>query len=255
MSERAPYSRVYWAIPDDPKFASIYRDNDHLATWLRLLLMADQAYPASAHLPLRARKASITALAEAGLIDLLPDDRFRVHGLDAERERRRLMATSRGTPHPTGRGPDGDRTVTGRVSDTNPSGPRTTGLSRDIAEDETRQAETSNAGTLDYMPTSDDFDALDVYHELTGYRPWGIWSGDALRGLTNDYTDPIVQSALRAEHATNGERKDLLDRLQARLAREAERAKRAKPPKARPKYADRYDDPEYQKARLEIVNG
>jgi hypothetical protein len=125
---------VYWSIVDDEKFAAIYDDDRHLATWLRLLLIADQAHPSSPAIPTGCRKASIAALVEAELIDLGTGNRYRVHGLDAERERRRIAATSRG--------PNGTPTVTGR----SPDGIQTRGLRRD----ETRRDETSRArnGTL-----------------------------------------------------------------------------------------------------------
>lgn len=84
----APYSRVYWTIPDDPKFVGVYDDDRALACWLRLLLVADQAWPSSAHLPRSARSGTVSKLEQCGLIDLLPGDRFRIHGLDAERQRR-----------------------------------------------------------------------------------------------------------------------------------------------------------------------
>jgi len=106
MSERAPYSRVYWAIVDDPKFAAIYDDDRHLATWLRLLMAADGLWPASCPIPATARKSGLVALTEAGLIDVLPGGRFRIHGLDAERGRRRDAART-----PPKRVPDGDQTV------------------------------------------------------------------------------------------------------------------------------------------------
>jgi hypothetical protein len=86
MSDR-PYSRVYWEIVDDPKFETIYDNDSHLAAWLRMLLMADQAHPASGQIPSNARRASVKALANAGLIDVA-GGRFRVHGLAAERSRR-----------------------------------------------------------------------------------------------------------------------------------------------------------------------
>lgn len=87
MAERAPYSRVYWGIVDDPKFAIVYDDDHALATWLRLLLIADQAHPASGHLPSGCRKATVQALAEAKLIRVT-GSRFRITGLDAERNMR-----------------------------------------------------------------------------------------------------------------------------------------------------------------------
>lgn len=142
MSERAAYSRVYWSIVDDPKFESIYDDDRHLATWLRLLLIADQAHPASANIPHGTRRASVTALANAGLLDLGTASRYRIHGLDAERERRRLAATSR-PPKPPVRGPNGHHSG----SSENPNGFQTPGLRRD--ENETSRDETRDDGRDD----------------------------------------------------------------------------------------------------------
>ena len=120
MSERQPYSRVYWSIIDDPKFATIYDNDHHLAAWLRLLLTHDQAHPSSGHVPAVIQRASLRALCDAGLIDVT-GRRFRVHGLDAERERRRIAATTRG--------PNGTRTGTGRYPDGGPTVPvRSVGL-------------------------------------------------------------------------------------------------------------------------------
>jgi hypothetical protein len=133
MSERAAYSRVYWSIADDEKFADIYGNNDHLATWLRLLLIADQAFPASAHLPMNVRKGSREALVKSGLIDAVSGDRYRIHGLDAERGRRRDAATRLRT----GRDPDGDQLGPKR----DPDGADSQGRRRDEVEtrlDETR---------------------------------------------------------------------------------------------------------------------
>jgi hypothetical protein len=80
MSERAGYSRVYWTIIDDPKFVTIFDDDHNLAAWLRLLMTADQAHPASATLPVNVRKTAVRALVDAGIIDdpaepPLPDPR------------------------------------------------------------------------------------------------------------------------------------------------------------------------------------
>lgn len=91
MADR-PYSRHYHELVDDPKFAEVYPDDHHYATWSRLLMVADQAWPASAHLPASARRASVSKLAAVGLIDLLPDGRFRMHGLQKEREVREAHA-------------------------------------------------------------------------------------------------------------------------------------------------------------------
>jgi hypothetical protein len=88
VSERpVAYVRVYYSIIDDPKFVDIYDDDHHLAAWLRLLLGADAVWPASAHLPTNVRRASVRALVDVGLVDV-SGHRYRLHGLDAERERR-----------------------------------------------------------------------------------------------------------------------------------------------------------------------
>lgn len=87
-SHVAPYSRVYWGIVDDPKFETIYDNDRHLATWLRLLVAADQAHPASATIPAGCSRASVMALAECGLVSLGTGSRFRISGLDKERAKR-----------------------------------------------------------------------------------------------------------------------------------------------------------------------
>lgn len=88
MSDRAPYSRIYHSIVDDPKFAAVYDDDRRLATWLRLLIVAEQAHPASAYIPEGTNRGALTALVDCGLVDIGTGRRFRIHGLDAERTRR-----------------------------------------------------------------------------------------------------------------------------------------------------------------------
>ena len=85
MSERAPYSRVYWSVMDDPKFDGVREDARHLGAWLLLLIVADMAHPAPAFVPSTVPKASLRVLTECGLIDAMSGGRFRVHGLASER--------------------------------------------------------------------------------------------------------------------------------------------------------------------------
>jgi hypothetical protein len=92
MPDRVPYARVYHSIIDDPKFATIYDNDRYLATWLRLLILAEQAYPGSALLPRGTSRASVQALSDAGLIDVGEHGRYRVHGLASEREMRSQSA-------------------------------------------------------------------------------------------------------------------------------------------------------------------
>lgn len=118
MSERAPYSRVYWTIRDDPRLEAVYPSDAHLATWLRLLLAADMAWPAPADVPASIRRSSLRALCDAGIIELLPSGLFRFHGLDTERGRRREAAqASAGRRSVSERGPSGERTPTQRHLD------------------------------------------------------------------------------------------------------------------------------------------
>jgi hypothetical protein len=87
-----PYSRVYWSVMDDQKFDGIREDVRHFGSWTVLLIVADMAHPAPAFIPGTIPKASIRALSECGLIDLLSGGRFRVHGLASERGERTQSA-------------------------------------------------------------------------------------------------------------------------------------------------------------------
>lgn len=82
------YCRVYWAAIDDPKFVRVWDDDGALACWLRLLVYADMAWPASASLYHGIRKVSLAILTDAGLVDPQSGNRYRIHGLDAERSAR-----------------------------------------------------------------------------------------------------------------------------------------------------------------------
>jgi len=99
VSGRAPYSRVYWSIIDDDRFAVVYDDDAALSAWLRLLLIADQAWPASAHLPIGIKAAALSKLVETGLV-VVTGSRYRIHGLDAERERRARRTQEDAQPEP-----------------------------------------------------------------------------------------------------------------------------------------------------------
>jgi len=134
MSERAPHSRVYWTIRNDPRLADIYPNDALLATWLRLLLAADMSWPAPADVPASVRRRSLASLRVAGVIELLPGGLFRFHGLDTERgDRRSAAQASAGQRWGSERGPSG--TPHGMRSDTE----------RHARRDETRRDETSVA--------------------------------------------------------------------------------------------------------------
>lgn len=84
MSER-PYVKVYREIiADDPKFETIYPSNRNLATWLRMLLLADAMYPAPAPVAGFNRRA-VADLVTCGLVELVGSHHYRFHGLKSER--------------------------------------------------------------------------------------------------------------------------------------------------------------------------
>jgi hypothetical protein len=82
------YVRIYYTIRTDPKFEAVYGDDAALAAWVRLLLDADAVWPAPASIPKSCRAGAFRRLVESGIVDALPGHLFRVHGLDAEREKR-----------------------------------------------------------------------------------------------------------------------------------------------------------------------
>lgn len=226
MGERAAYSRVYWSIVDDPKFVTIYDSDAHLAAWLRLLLIADQAHPASAHLPSNVRRLSVAALAGVELIDLLPGHRYRVHGLDAERLRRRDAATSR---PPTERVPNGP--PNGPRSDT--TGVRDTGPKTRRDEGETRRDETNARGVI---PEDDDRADLEAFLLINRRAPTERQRQllDSVLGL-HDLSGPQWAAGIMLAHPND----PIGAVIAADKAWRAERIERAKtqekPPIAKPR--------------------
>jgi hypothetical protein len=80
--------RIYYSVVDDPKFATIYPNDLHFLTYIRLLMEADKWHPSPAPIPRKIRKPSLTELVRVGIVDLVNADHYRIHGLEAERERR-----------------------------------------------------------------------------------------------------------------------------------------------------------------------
>ena len=85
MSAR-PYSRVYHEIVEHPRFERVYNNPTALGTWLQMLLTADAMYPMPA--PMTSRNPTVRLLIEVGLVVERPGNRYSMHGLEAERERR-----------------------------------------------------------------------------------------------------------------------------------------------------------------------
>lgn len=190
MSERAPYSRVYWSINRDPKFVGIYSDDSALALWLRLLMNADALWPASAPLPRTARPRPLQKLVDALLVDLEADDFYRIHGLDDERGRR--AAAARRDPVGTQLGP---KPVAGGNTD------------------KPRQDETSTRHT-------EPRDPADIYWQLTGRFPVDkalTW----IDSLTEQYGSEPTIAAMASAFVKDRSVQTLLGRTRDALAADA----------------------------------
>lgn len=85
------YVRVYH---DDlmRDYPESWGDDAILATWLRLLVIADKMWPAMPELPRSVKPRPLSALVSVGLVELVGSHGYRVRGLDAERTRRRDAA-------------------------------------------------------------------------------------------------------------------------------------------------------------------
>lgn len=105
------YVRVYYSILTDDKFATVYGDDDKLATWLRLLMHADDAWPHPAAIPRSTNDDALAHLVAVGLVELVGTDMYRVVGMDAERERRRAQGVAGGLARAATGQRDGGRYV------------------------------------------------------------------------------------------------------------------------------------------------
>jgi hypothetical protein len=200
VTDRAPYSRVYWSIFDDPKFDSIRSDVKHFGSWSMMLLVADMAYPAPAFVPPTIPRRSLEALVQSGLVDVLPGHLYRVHGLDAERTRRSASASRL----PPKRDPTGTQEGPGCLP------------SQVIAESVDEAVDEAQAPRED--PPEDD--AADTYWSLTGKYPAGkalSWIDD----LIGQYGSEATTRSLAQAHISDPSTSTLLGRTTDLLRAEA----------------------------------
>jgi hypothetical protein len=104
MNELGPYSRIYWRFRDE--FPDVYQDKEAFGWWLTLLVIAEGAYPSAADLPRKLRPRVLEKLIDEELVTLLPGDRYRVRGLDAERQRRSEAGRKGGLASARSRAPE-----------------------------------------------------------------------------------------------------------------------------------------------------
>lgn len=69
-------------------FPQVWDDDKALATWLRLLALADKLWPSPAEMPRGVSATAVKVLTGCGLVEHLPRHRFRIRGLDSQRQRR-----------------------------------------------------------------------------------------------------------------------------------------------------------------------
>jgi hypothetical protein len=207
MNERH-YVKVYREIIEDERFETIYPSNRNLATWLRMLLLADAMYPAPAPLAGFSRVA-VAALSsvKCGLIERVGVGHYRVHGLQAEREAQeawgRQGAEKRWGPH---KAPDRDPNATIPYhpipSQPNPVEPALAAY----------QAVAINVspGALRFLD-----DLIGAYGQEATARAIGEASKE---GRTNLLSRAKSILALRARDAEHAERKDEEQRVVAKRA-------------------------------------
>jgi hypothetical protein len=181
-----PYSRIYWRCRDDPKFERVYSDDRAFATWTRLLIAADMAWPASACLYDGCHRSSVKLLSDVGLIDLATGGRYRIHGLDAERGRRSAQGKAAiesrwrgGIPLPPGEqyDPDTDASGADRGGNTDGIRPYPNSSTEGIpSQDEPRRVETKTSRDEARDARAPIFTLVELVETLTD-RPFGYQPG------------------------------------------------------------------------------
>lgn len=209
-AQNDPYVRVYYRIIDDPKFDGVYDNDASLATWLRLLLAADAMYPAPATLPRSVKPAALERLVKAELVDLLPGDRYRLHGLKGERERRQDQARKAARKRWDDTGPDADAM------------PEQSGSNAPASEPAMHSAplQAEPLQSAPRLSTGEEMDesmkdGADAYYSVTGRFPTDrvlSW----INRLTKVYGDELFAKLLSKCYLEDSNPRDLLGRVEER---------------------------------------
>ena len=213
-----PYVPVYYSIVDDERFGAVYPDDHALAAWVRLLLVADGCYPASAPLPYGIRKASLKALTDAGLVELMGNGRYIIHGLQAEREKRSDVGRS---------GAEGRWSQQyGRTADALPTQYGSNGVPSDPAMLTTKLREANLSQEKLTAPET----GPDVWYWVTLRYPdkrvnANLW--EWLSRLCDDFGVVRLWEVMRTCYAQDHNKGTLLTRTEAVLSRETDQAERA----------------------------
>lgn len=119
--QERPFVRVYH---DDLQrdYEAVWDDDHLMATWLRLLVVADKLWPSDGEIPRGTRPRPLAALVKLGLVLPRPSHRFRLKGLDADRQRR-VDAARYASGHRWPSDPDTDSNADGTPARTPPRSP------------------------------------------------------------------------------------------------------------------------------------
>lgn len=208
-----PYVRVYYRIIDDPKFESVFDNDAALAAWLRLLLAADAMYPAPSHIPRSVKPAALKCLADAELIDLLPGDRFRFHGLKSEREKRQEQARKAARKRWEDAGAEPDAMPEQSASNAAASEPalHSTPIQAEPIQSSPRPSTEAGEEWDESVK-----DGADAYYSVTGRFPTDrvlSW----INRLTKLYTDELFARMLSKVYLEDSDPRTLLGRVEERL--------------------------------------
>lgn len=205
-----PYCRVYWSIRHDERFRGVYADDAALASWLRLLISAEGVYPAPADVPAWLKPDVLALLIERGLIELVDDLHYRVHGLEAERERRSAAARTGAAARWSQSERNADRIATA------------SGLAL-LAEQSKAETSKDEQGAADGGD-----DPLATYHSLFG-RP-GANALKWLNDLAERFGDAATSKAIAQAVKDGTERNRVLGVAESYLTAQKRRAMQAAKP-------------------------
>lgn len=86
-----PYVRVYY-VDLERDYPAIYANDTATATWLRLLVLSEKAWPIDPELPRSVKSRGLRLLTAAGLVKLLDGHRYQIKGYRKERGAREARA-------------------------------------------------------------------------------------------------------------------------------------------------------------------
>lgn len=166
-----PYCRVYYHFRDE--YPEIFRDDRALATWLRLLLLADASWPMKPPLPRSVYRKALDALLRVGLVTL-DGDHYEIRGLAKERLERQERAAAGGRARAKRKQSDSTATAEQQQNDS-------TAIGLPTRPDQTRpEDEQMRAAARDPVV---------AYMKLTGQGrpPEGGWLEQRLRSNSERY--------------------------------------------------------------------